>query len=1068
MSKDAGSVVKLTARQFEDAPGTEGKGAGGKGEETGETARLETALIGERGDSNKKQRREGRQKQAGDGEGKGNEGGDAEMEDQKENGRTENTGRGPAKKRKMGEKEQTREEGREEGRGGERESALLENPPRPPDTRTFLSTVEEGEPADVLKLLDAGADPNARDKDGKCYTALHIAAKRNEPSSEIIKMLVKAGALVEAKARNGNTALHLATWMGHPRTVEALLEAGADVRAIGKGGGTALHVAALQGHPLTVEALLEAGADLNVIDDAGWSVLHSAVGRHPLLPSPEIVKMLVDAGADVTAVEENGFTSLHTASENEQPSPEVVRLLVEAGTDVNAKNKKGSTALHVAARQGHPSTVESLLEAGADAKALTDAGWSVLHHAAKRDPPSLDIVKMLVEAGADVKAKTQKGKSAEELAASHAEIARYLHFVEKSLDDDSSLAQIAVHFRSCLLRVRSASSCSSSRGSQGDKGLGGLPECAWGEMGRILRLIASPGEEQTSASPGAPPVPATRAIDAAAAVIPSSPCPPINEGSSAVESVKAALRRAEEFYAFQRALREKVEKGNSDYLKPDSSEGAAPPIHPIPAEETAERDVKRLEAHESLEPSLLSGTAAFQALVAYGRSNDCESMDAIARRLNRACDCISRIVGVDLRATDPAAALTFLSCKQLCKQTLSLAEGWVSGRKAAVKEVRTKTEAVRQQFAQSLLGDSSFLPEAKTCSDLEAAEKAQTELYDKMRCLEDVHTSGETGKQVVGGIVNMCLEVVRRLKELGGLGELLESAKKEKRQIAQGVSLCVEREKEGTLLARPLLTLTELLKKHKQEKKEEETLELKARLATLQEEEEEAQRLQTELQQLRENSKRKDLPASIARERARLLSLASLHFPELLWEGGTFLPLVRLDVQEVVRAEAPSMLEKGVLVQGRSCRRDFTNETVISEPSPQSGRFARVTSCFDLQGREWVLKRYEIGGGTGERQSLTSATAASRHFYRQAAMLQELHHPHLVQVTAVWQEGIFGFVQMPRYPGGDLAAWMDARPAEGGRDPSESLRLAEDLLSALSFLHQRGKVHCDVKPKTSF
>uniref|UniRef100_A0A0G4H8R4 Protein kinase domain-containing protein n=1 Tax=Chromera velia CCMP2878 TaxID=1169474 RepID=A0A0G4H8R4_9ALVE len=71
-------------------------------------------------------------------------------------------------------------------------------------------------------------------------------------------------------------------------------------------------------------------------------------------------------------------------------------------------------------------------------------------------------------------------------------------------------------------------------------------------------------------------------------------------------------------------------------------------------------------------------------------------------------------------------------------------------------------------------------------------------------------------------------------------------------------------------------------------------------------------------------------------------------------------------------------------------------------------------------------------------------------------------------MTAVWQEDIFGYMQMPRYPGGNLAQWMAIRPVEGGRDPHEVLRLVEDLLRALAFLHSKGKVHCDVKPENIF
>uniref|UniRef100_A0A0G4FLL8 Protein kinase domain-containing protein n=1 Tax=Chromera velia CCMP2878 TaxID=1169474 RepID=A0A0G4FLL8_9ALVE len=287
-----------------------------------------------------------------------------------------------------------------------------------------------------------------------------------------------------------------------------------------------------------------------------------------------------------------------------------------------------------------------------------------------------------------------------------------------------------------------------------------------------------------------------------------------------------------------------------------------------------------------------------------------------------------------------------------------------------------------------------------------------------MSRLEDVRASGvfQKGKEVVGGIVKMCGEVGRRLREVGGLGSLLGRTEKEVGEISQVFSLYenggAERERVNVeeLLSSPLTALKGLLEEHEEQMNTEKELELETELARLRRKGEEVRRLENELQRVRETSKGRDLPAAIARERARLMSFVSRHFPELLWEGGSFLHLVRLDVQEVVRAEAPSMLERGVLVQGRFSLRDFSNEAVISAPSPQSGRFARVTACTDLQGGQWVLKRYEIGRGGEEPQSLSVATGASRHFYREAAMLQELQHLHLVHVTEVWQEGVYGFV----------------------------------------------------------
>jgi len=58
----------------------------------------------------------------------------------------------------------------------------------------------------VAALLDAGADPNARDKDGN--TPLHRAAQGGSP--ETVAALLDAGADLEARAEDGSLPADLA------------------------------------------------------------------------------------------------------------------------------------------------------------------------------------------------------------------------------------------------------------------------------------------------------------------------------------------------------------------------------------------------------------------------------------------------------------------------------------------------------------------------------------------------------------------------------------------------------------------------------------------------------------------------------------------------------------------------------------------------------------------------------------------------------------------------------------------------------------------------------------------
>ena len=79
----------------------------------------------------------------------------------------------------------------------------------------------EGHAAVVMRLLEAGADVNATEKDG--VTALHWAAK--DGHTAIVMRLLAAGANVHARDEDGLTALDWAAKQGHAAIVMRLRKA---------------------------------------------------------------------------------------------------------------------------------------------------------------------------------------------------------------------------------------------------------------------------------------------------------------------------------------------------------------------------------------------------------------------------------------------------------------------------------------------------------------------------------------------------------------------------------------------------------------------------------------------------------------------------------------------------------------------------------------------------------------------------------------------------------------------------------------------------------------------------
>ena len=278
----------------------------------------------------------------------------------------------------------------------------------------------------VEYLLEKGADANAKDNDDE--TALHLSTKL-----PIIKILVEYGGDIEAVNKDGDTPLISHSKNYHDSIVEYLLFAGANVNAKTKQGKTALHYAKTDG---IAKLLVEYGADIEATDENGETplVYHSKnnddriaeflntarsnknatdyliknsesdvnakdqEGRTALhnATSIQITQTLVEHGADIEAVDKNGYTPLiyHLNKRNDR----IAKYLITVGANVNAKSQKSDkTALHWEQKLY---LVKLLVEHGADIESVTKNGWTPLISQLKEG--RIDIVKYLLSVGASI------------------------------------------------------------------------------------------------------------------------------------------------------------------------------------------------------------------------------------------------------------------------------------------------------------------------------------------------------------------------------------------------------------------------------------------------------------------------------------------------------------------------------------------------------------------------------------------------------------------------------------------------------------------------------------------
>lgn len=232
-------------------------------------------------------------------------------------------------------------------------------------------------------LLDRGATLQGG---RRSLPPLAVATKSNHV--EMIRLLIDRGASI-----NGGSRPAL-LWAKEPEAARALLEAGADVNVRGDDGDTALHFSTGHWAPNepSIRVLIIAGADIHARNDVGMTPLHSAVRAGRI----DAVRLLIEAGADPNVKDQSNNTALSLARMHPRGDAMVELLEASGATD------EGYTALQEAARSGKPDDVRKLLLEGAPVDERGPGGVTALHLASQRG--DADIARVLIGASADVNA----------------------------------------------------------------------------------------------------------------------------------------------------------------------------------------------------------------------------------------------------------------------------------------------------------------------------------------------------------------------------------------------------------------------------------------------------------------------------------------------------------------------------------------------------------------------------------------------------------------------------------------------------------------------------------------
>uniref|UniRef100_A0A8D2PFV0 Poly [ADP-ribose] polymerase n=1 Tax=Zosterops lateralis melanops TaxID=1220523 RepID=A0A8D2PFV0_ZOSLA len=262
-------------------------------------------------------------------------------------------------------------------------------------------------------------------------TALHCAAASPYPKrKQVCELLLRKGANINEKTKDFLTPLHVASEKAHNDVVEVVVKHEAKVNALDNLGQTSLHRAAHCGHLQTCRLLLSSGCDPSIVSLQGFTALQMGTesvqqllqegiplgnsdADRQLLEAAKagdvdtVKKLCTVQSVNCRDIEGRQSTPLHFAAGYNRVS--VVEYLLQHGADVHAKDKGGLVPLHNACSYGHYEVAELLVKHGAVVNVADLWKFTPLHEAAAKG--KYEICKLLLQHGADPTKKNRDGNT---------------------------------------------------------------------------------------------------------------------------------------------------------------------------------------------------------------------------------------------------------------------------------------------------------------------------------------------------------------------------------------------------------------------------------------------------------------------------------------------------------------------------------------------------------------------------------------------------------------------------------------------------------------------------------